>query len=172
MKKQTQRTTSPVCETRVQQSSFSFPVQAYSPFQRQPPTPLAAPAPPQRVRRGVSASLQACAVGRGSAATPQRKSFNEGGGRDTSSNSSSSSASQALISREIPSAERNERGRIDAKMSVHHRVAVAESQGFLRAKVAAKEQLCSQVIGENQTLIRQLEEIKAQHRQTVERLKA
>ncbi|CDJ52884.1 Ras family domain-containing protein, putative [Eimeria brunetti] len=72
------------------------------------------------------------------------------------------------------SSEWKERGPCLRKMSVHRvaAAAAAETQGFLRAKIAAKEQLCSQVIGENEHLIRQLEETKAQHRQTVERLKA
>lgn len=58
------------------------------------------------------------------------------------------------------------------RMSLQQRVALAETEGFLRAKVAAKEQLCSQVIAENQQLLRQLEDSKARHRQAIERIKA
>ncbi|CDJ32117.1 uncharacterized protein EMH_0072540 [Eimeria mitis] len=187
MKKQTNTNTPSVSvsgsQAQPSPSSFTLPLQAYKPFKRQPPAlPLSSAA----AAAATAAAPAAAAAAAAAAASPQQhlvprcvspllhppinnkaaaaaKRFNTSGYPQVHRRSRS-----ACIT---PSAASSRGGPSSSKMSIH-RVAAAETQGFLRAKIAAKEQLCSEVIGENQKLIRHLEETKLQHRQTVEKLKA
>ncbi|XP_026193230.1 uncharacterized protein LOC34623620 [Cyclospora cayetanensis] len=145
----------------VQQSHSILPEQAYKPFKRRTTESKRLLGEPFRSELQLHGSVgwrelaetRVCSVGKQLVAEPVR------------SASGRAEAGGAAFFRWRSTA-------ISPNMTLQQRVTLAESQGFLRAKVAAKEQLCSQVIGENQQLLRQLEDSRARQQQTVERLKA